>query len=230
MEDFIQSTNRCNDSGPANYDHFFKILLVGDACVGKTSLLIRFCEDTYSPSYHMTIGIDFRSKIVTTEGSKERIKLQLWDTAGQERYRTITQAYYRGSHGVLVVYDVTSRPTFEHVKRWLQEIQAQCGNVNLIGNKCDDPDAREVPTKEARRYATNMKLPFFETSARDDINVEEAFTTMTKLALRAKKSKLLQRDPSWQSQISTSITHIEKDSDGNSRILSRLKRKHPCCK
>ena len=116
--------------------------------------------------------------------------------------------------------------------RWLQEIQAQCGNVNLvlIGNKCDDPDAREVPTKEARRYATNMKLPFFETSARDDINVEEAFTTMTKLALRAKKSKLLQRDPSWQSQISTSITHIEKDSDGNSRILSRLKRKHPCCK
>ena len=78
MEDFIQSTNICNDSGPANYDHFFKILLVGDACVGKTSLLIRFCEDTYSPSYHMTIGIDFRSKIVTTEGSKERIKLQLW--------------------------------------------------------------------------------------------------------------------------------------------------------
>lgn len=87
-------------AGLANYDHFFKILLVGDACVGKTSLLI---------------GIDFRSKIVTAENSK--IKLQLWDTAGQERYRTITQAYYRGSHGVLVVYDVTSRPTFEHVKR-----------------------------------------------------------------------------------------------------------------
>jgi len=225
MEDLLQSNNRCMGAGLANYDHFFKILLVGDACVGKTSLLIRFCEETYSPTYLMTIGIDFRSKIVTAENSK--IKLQLWDTAGQERYRTITQAYYRGSHGVLVVYDVTSRPTFEHVKRWLQEIQMQCGNVNLvlIGNKCDDPDAREVPTKEAKRFATNMKLPFYETSARDNINVEEAFTTMTKLALLAKKSQLLQRDSSWQSP----VTKIGKDS-GNSRLLSRLKRKHPCCK
>lgn len=111
--------------------------------------------------------------------------------------------------------------------RWLQEIQMQCGNVNLvlIGNKCDDPDAREVPTKEAKRFATNMKLPFYETSARDNINVEEAFTTMTKLALLAKKSQLLQRDSSWQSP----VTKIGKDS-GNSRLLSRLKRKHPCCK
>ena len=97
------------------YDHFFKILLVGDACVGKTSLLIRFSEDIFSQMYNMTIGIDFRTKIVVHNG--ERIKLQLWDTAGQERYRTITQAYYRGSHGVLVVYDVTSRSSFEHIKR-----------------------------------------------------------------------------------------------------------------
>ena len=97
------------------YEHFFKILLVGDACVGKTSLLIRFSEDTYSQMYNMTIGIDFRTKIVRING--ERVKLQLWDTAGQERYRTITQAYYRGSHGVLVVYDVTSRNSFENIKR-----------------------------------------------------------------------------------------------------------------
>ena len=172
-----------------------------------------------------TIGIDFRSKIVVTEGTKERIKLQLWDTAGQERYRTITQAYYRGSHGVLVVYDVTSQASFEHVKKWLREIRTQCGNVNLVlvGNKCDDPEEREVSTKEAKKFATDMKLPFFETSARDNVNVNEVFSTLTALALRTKKAELRKLDISWRDDDEDPVVKVEK-----TKLLSRLK-KHSCC-
>merc|ERR1711898_6342 len=101
----------------AEYDYLFKLLLIGDSGVGKSCLLLRFADDTYSESYISTIGVDF--KIRTIEHDGKRIKLQIWDTAGQERFRTITSSYYRGAHGIIVVYDVTELDTFHAVERWM---------------------------------------------------------------------------------------------------------------
>nr|CAD7460659.1 unnamed protein product [Timema tahoe] len=155
------------------YDHLFKLLIIGDSGVGKSSLLLRFADNTFSGSYITTIGVDFKIRTVDVDG--ERVKLQIWDTAGQERFRTITSTYYRGTHGVIVVYDVTSGDSFANVKRWLHEIEQNCDVVNriLVGNKNDAPDRKVVLTEDAQRFADQMSIQLFETSAKDNINVEE---------------------------------------------------------
>ncbi|EEB90600.1 hypothetical protein MPER_11169 [Moniliophthora perniciosa FA553] len=104
----------------SEYDYLFKLLLIGDSGVGKSCLLLRFADDTYTESYISTIGVDFKIRTIELEG--KTVKLQIWDTAGQERFRTITSSYYRGAHGIIVVYDVTDNDTFTNVKQWLQEI------------------------------------------------------------------------------------------------------------
>merc|ERR1712006_60493 len=98
----------------AEYDYLFKLLLIGDSGVGKSCLLLRFADDTYTESYISTIGVDFKIRTINLDG--KCVKLQIWDTAGQERFRTITSSYYRGAHGIIVVYDVTDRETFNNVK------------------------------------------------------------------------------------------------------------------
>jgi len=161
------------------YDYLFKLLLIGDSGVGKSCLLLRFADDTYTESYISTIGVDF--KIRTIELNGKTIKLQIWDTAGQERFRTITSSYYRGAHGIIVVYDITDQVSFNNVKQWLQEIDRYaCENVNklLVGNKCDLANKRAVDTKVAKEFADSLGIPFLETSAKNATNVEQAFLTM----------------------------------------------------
>ncbi|VDD86617.1 unnamed protein product [Enterobius vermicularis] len=172
--------------GPRDYDHLFKLLIIGDSGVGKSSLLLRFADNTFSPNYITTIGVDFKIRTITVNG--QRVKLQIWDTAGQERFRTITSTYYRGTHGVIVVYDVTSGDSFSNVKRWLHEIDTNCDNVQkiLVGNKADDPDRRVVLEVDAKKFAETMGIQFFETSAKENINVEEMFNCITGLVLDAK--------------------------------------------
>ncbi|XP_034236628.1 ras-related protein Rab-35 [Thrips palmi] len=169
------------------YDHLFKLLIIGDSGVGKSSLLLRFADNTFSGSYITTIGVDFKIRTIDIEG--EKVKLQIWDTAGQERFRTITSTYYRGTHGVIVVYDVTNGDSFANVKRWLHEIEQNCEVVNriLVGNKNDAPDRKVVLTEDAQRFADQMNIQLFETSAKDNINVEEMFMAITKQVLRAKQ-------------------------------------------
>uniref|UniRef100_A0A1L8DV28 Putative rab subfamily protein of small gtpase n=1 Tax=Nyssomyia neivai TaxID=330878 RepID=A0A1L8DV28_9DIPT len=141
-----------------DYDHLFKLLIIGDSGVGKSSLLIRFSDNTFSGSYITTIGVDFKIRSVVING--QRVKLQIWDTAGQERFRTITSTYYRGTHGVIIVYDVTNGDSFANVKRWLQEIEQNCDVVNkvLVGNKNDFPERKLVETEDAQRFARQMGI------------------------------------------------------------------------
>lgn len=172
-----------------DYDHLFKLLIIGDSGVGKSSLLVRFADNTFSGNYITTIGVDFKIRTIDVNG--ERVKLQIWDTAGQERFRTITATYYRGTHGVIVVYDVTSGDSFANVKRWLHEINQNCDDVSriLVGNKCEDPERRVVLKEDASRLASQMGIQLFETSAKKNINVEEMFRAITDLVLTSKKAQ-----------------------------------------
>ncbi|KAK8760665.1 RAS oncogene family member Rab1 [Amblyomma americanum] len=161
------------------YDYLFKLLLIGDSGVGKSCLLLRFADDTYTESYISTIGVDFKIRTIELEG--KTIKLQIWDTAGQERFRTITSSYYRGAHGIIVAYDVTDQESFNNVKQWLQEIDRYaCENVNklLVGNKCDLTTKKVVDYTTAKEFADQLGIPFLETSAKNATNVEQAFMTM----------------------------------------------------
>ncbi|GLU00367.1 hypothetical protein SLE2022_177440 [Rubroshorea leprosula] len=161
------------------YDYLFKLLLIGDSGVGKSCLLLRFADDSYIESYISTIGVDF--KIRTVEQDGKTIKLQIWDTAGQERFRTITSSYYRGAHGIIIVYDVTDQESFNNVKQWLNEIDRYASdNVNklLVGNKSDLTANKVVSYETAKAFADEVGIPFMETSAKDSTNVEQAFMAM----------------------------------------------------
>lgn len=163
------------------YDYLFKLLLIGDSGVGKSCLLLRFADDTYTESYISTIGVDFKIRTIELEG--KTVKLQIWDTAGQERFRTITSSYYRGAHGIIVVYDVTDKDSFDSVKNWLQEIDryaVEGVNKLLVGNKSDLVGKKVVETDTAKQMADQLGIPFLETSAKSATNVEQAFLTMAK--------------------------------------------------
>ncbi|XP_060158888.1 ras-related protein Rab-1B isoform X1 [Globicephala melas] len=161
------------------FDYLFKLLLIGDSGVGKSCLLLRFADDTYTESYISTIGVDFKIRTIELDG--KTIKLQIWDTAGQERFRTITSSYYRGAHGIIVVYDVTDQESYANVKQWLQEIDRYASeNVNklLVGNKSDLTTKKVVDNTTAKEFADSLGIPFLETSAKNATNVEQAFMTM----------------------------------------------------
>ncbi|KAG6889711.1 hypothetical protein C0992_004340 [Termitomyces sp. T32_za158] len=165
----------------SEYDYLFKLLLIGDSGVGKSCLLLRFADDTYTESYISTIGVDFKIRTIELEG--KTVKLQIWDTAGQERFRTITSSYYRGAHGIIVVYDVTDNETFTNVKQWLQEIDRYASegvNKLLVGNKSDLTGKKVVEYSVAKEFADQLSIPFLETSAKNATNVEQAFLTMAK--------------------------------------------------
>jgi len=163
----------------AEYDYLFKLLLIGDSGVGKSCLLLRFADDTYTESYISTIGVDFKIRTIDLDG--KTIKLQIWDTAGQERFRTITSSYYRGAHGIIVVYDTTDIESFNNVKQWLHEIDRYASdNVNklLVGNKSDLTSKRAVTFDQAKEFADSLGIEFVETSAKNSTNVEKAFMMM----------------------------------------------------
>eukprot|EP01101_Sappina_pedata_P012866 TRINITY_DN9216_c0_g1_i1.p1 TRINITY_DN9216_c0_g1~~TRINITY_DN9216_c0_g1_i1.p1 ORF type:complete len:216 (-),score=46.10 TRINITY_DN9216_c0_g1_i1:25-633(-) len=156
------------------HDHVFKILLVGDAGVGKTSLLLRFIDDSYTEAFISTVGSEYLTKNITYEGMS--IQLQIWDTAGAERFRTITSSYYRAAHGIILVYDVTNEKTFQSMRHWLNEAQRyayESVSKILVGNKCDEP--KVVNEATVKEFADSATLPFIETSAKTAQNVEEAF-------------------------------------------------------
>ena len=169
-----------------------KILLIGESAVGKSCLLLRYTEDIYHDSGMATIGVDFKTKYVDIDG--KRAKLQIYDTSGQEKFRAITKAYYRGAHGILVVFDISRRDTFNQTRMWIDSIKDASSDsidVILIGNKCDLE--RAVTKEEAEDLAAQYKIRYFETSAKDNTNVEEAFTYLATEAYHRRCSGNIQK-------------------------------------
>eukprot|EP00299_Pterocystis_sp_00344_P010734 c487_g1_i1.p1 GENE.c487_g1_i1~~c487_g1_i1.p1 ORF type:complete len:233 (-),score=46.00 c487_g1_i1:95-745(-) len=177
------------------YDYLFKVVLIGDSGVGKSNLLSRFTRNEFTLESKSTIGVEFATRSIQTEG--KTIKAQIWDTAGQERYRAITSAYYRGAVGALLVYDISKHTSYENVERWLKELRDHANQnivVMLVGNKCDLRHLRAVPTSESQSFAEKQGLSFIETSALDSTNVELAFQTLLTEIYRIVSRKTETRD------------------------------------
>ena len=166
------------DEQQNKYEYIFKIILIGSSSVGKSSILQRYIQKVFNESYSCTIGVDFFMKSLDV-GDKS-IKLQLWDTAGTEKFRSITTGYYRGANAAFVVFDLTSKPTFDCLNEWIQNYYKFSNpdtekNVVLVGNKSDLVNKREVSEEEIENFAKNNNLMYFETSAKDGKNIDECF-------------------------------------------------------
>ncbi|XP_056651400.1 ras-related protein Rab-42 [Monodelphis domestica] len=186
----------------ASSQHQFRILLLGDADVGKTSLLQRYIEGDFGadPPPSSTVGVEFYSQMLQL-ASGPRIKLQFWDTAGDERYRSITRSFYRNTVGVLLVFDVTNRKSFNHVEDWYQEVASVQGSDKvvflLVGHKCDLQQARQVSTQEAETLAAVWGMSFLETSAKTNSNVTLAFETLVHEIQQSLQRGEIKVDGSW---------------------------------
>lgn len=169
----------------AAYDYLFKIILIGDSGVGKTSLMKRYTDNVYSKEGASTIGVDFKIKTVVIDGKK--IKLQIWDTAGQERFRAIVSHYYRGAHGIMLVFDMLNKETFDHLRDWIEELDrhgvSDAVKIKILGNKIDCADQIRVQSDDIRKFLTDYKIPgesFCEVSAQGGTNVEDSFVSLTR--------------------------------------------------
>ena len=165
------------------YDYIVKIVVIGDSYVGKSSILLRYCDEDFSPTFITTIGIDFKVRTVNIEGKV--VKLQIWDTAGQERFKTITNSYYRGAKAIMLVYDITSIDSFEHVHVWMDNMYQHCDDSSppmkmLIGNKKDLEKDRKVKEIDGEKLAKEFGFSFFEVSAKDGTNINKSFEKLAK--------------------------------------------------
>jgi len=193
------------------YDHLFKILMIGDSGVGKSSILLRFTDDDFEEDRPCTIGVDFKTKMMDLDG--KRINLTIWDTAGQEKFRSLTSSYYRGTQGIILVYDVTIRASFDAVTHWLSEVEMYTTNKDvimmLVGSKIDKPN-REISREEGIKFAKSKSMLFIECSAKTKLGIQQAFEELVQ--------KILDTPSLWdtkkKSQTAT-VTPTAVDNDSN---------------
>ena len=172
--------NTFNTKMSDDQKHVFKVLLLGDSTVGKTCFLMRFTENTFQEIHMSTIGLDYRFKKMTLE-NQEVATVQIWDTAGQDRFRAITKNYYKGAHGILLIYDVTNQKSFDNVKNWVGQIRENASEkaiIYIVGNKVDDTAHRVVSKEQGEETAKEFNLKFYEASAKEDINIAPTFQAL----------------------------------------------------
>jgi len=173
------------------FDKEYKIIIIGDAGAGKSSLFHYFREGKFKEQSMSTIGVEFGTKIITLQNEHRRVKLNVWDTAGQERYRAVTRAYYRGAMGAVILFDITAADSFHHVPEWLQDAREQAAgdiDIILVGNKCDLNDRRQVKFMDATTWSRNHGIFFLETSARTGDNIQEVFQILAQ-SIQARMDK-----------------------------------------
>ncbi|XP_067409984.1 ras-related protein Rab-10-like [Emydura macquarii macquarii] len=171
-----------------------KIVMAGESCVGKTSVVRRYTEPgppARRGAYIATVGIDFKVKTITCNDTT--VKLQIWDTAGQEQFHTLCTSYFRGAHGFVLVYDITNLDSFQGITNWIKDIHEKANDevdIVLLGNKCDKDMERVISKRSGEKLAWEYGVPFFETSATDNINIDDAFSVLTKQILNKNSSVL----------------------------------------
>eukprot|EP01087_Luapelamoeba_hula_P023680 TRINITY_DN875_c0_g1_i2.p1 TRINITY_DN875_c0_g1~~TRINITY_DN875_c0_g1_i2.p1 ORF type:complete len:217 (+),score=31.94 TRINITY_DN875_c0_g1_i2:107-757(+) len=213
---------------PDQFDYLLKLVLIGNSGAGKTCLLMKFADNTFTETYTSTIGVDFRVKVLTLFG--KRVKLQIWDTAGQERFRTICSSYYRGANGIIMVYDVTDQNSFNNIPAgWAPEVEKNAPDhvaKLIVGTKIDLGEHRVVPTEQGASMATSVNAVFIETSAKDGSGVEEAFEQVAKEAM--KKMGLLDDKGNSNTQPTDTETKIVLGTDAGAKKPAAAASK--CCK
>ena len=172
-----------------SYDLLFKLILIGDSCVGKSNILLKYLKNEFDPNSRATVGVEFGTKNIIINNKK--IKIQIWDTAGQERYRSITSAYYKGAKGALIVYDITRKCTFDNIDKWISDLKLN-GDKNIciviLGNKSDLDDKREVSKGDGIKKSEMYKTAFLETSALNGDNIGKAFDEIIEQIIQNNKS------------------------------------------
>ncbi|XP_047955447.1 ras-related protein RABA5d [Salvia hispanica] len=196
-------------------DYLFKIVIIGDSAVGKSNLLSRYARNEFNLHSKATIGVEFQTQTLEIDGKE--VKAQIWDTAGQERFRAVTSAYYRGSFGALVVYDITRRSTFDSISRWLDELKTHSDTTvakMLVGNKLDLDNIRDVSVEEGKSLAESEGLFFMETSALDSTNVKKAFDLVIREIYNNVSRKVLHSD-SYKAELSANnrVSLVRDSSD-----------------
>lgn len=214
-----------NTSQPP-FDASMKILLLGDSCVGKTCLLNRYVQDTFSSDFITTIGIDYRLKFITVDNVACR--LEIWDTAGQERFRAITKMYLRNVDGTLLVFDITNRESYEHVELWMKQITEVGGDkvsVVLVGTHADMSGSRAVTRDEISKISKNLKTDYFETSSRQNIYVDDAFQCLVKKILSSNPGSMSHDKFFHASDLDDTVTRKQM----NAKLLAEHRKKSNCC-
>ena len=220
-----------------NYDLIFKIVLIGDSGVGKTNILSRYLTNEFSLTTQATVGVEFGSKII--KKGEKLIKLQIWDTAGQERYKSITSAYYKGSKGAFVVYDISRKNTFDNVDKWINELKNNGSEdvfIMLVGNKSDLKDQREITEEEVKKKAELYNVAFCETSALEGKNIGYAFENLineiTKKVEKERekngKNVIKNKDEGKTITLETGNDNKNKSVQDNDKINSKGN-KNICC-
>ena len=209
-----------------NYDLILKLVLIGDSGVGKTNILSRYNNNEFSLATQPTVGVEFGNKIIKKENKS--IKLQLWDTAGQERYKAITNAFYKGSKGAFVVYDITRKSSFLNIDKWIGELKTNGSEdilIILVGNKSDLEDKREVSTEDGEKKAKQYGIAFCETSALQGKNIEYAFNILI-------DEIILEIENAKQKEMKNNKSNNKKKSKGIMLNTNNGKnnKKKKCCK
>uniref|UniRef100_T1JME3 Ras-related protein Rab-39B n=1 Tax=Strigamia maritima TaxID=126957 RepID=T1JME3_STRMM len=209
------------------FDYQFRLILIGDSTVGKSSLLKAFTDGKFAEISDPTVGVDFFARLVEIDDGK-RVKLQLWDTAGQERFRSITRSYYRNSVGAMLVYDITNRSSFEHMPEWLYEakrhIEPHKAVFQLVGCKSDMDSDRQVAEEEAQQLADFYNISFMETSAKTGLNVEDVFTQIAQRIYRKIQNGELRVEDGWEG-IKNGFARPRE----NLHLLEAEPHKNTCC-
>ena len=211
-----------------NVDYILKYIIIGDAAVGKSNLLLRYVFNIFKPEYQLTIGVEFGEKNI--KHNNKNYQLQLWDTAGQEQFRSITRAYFKNAVCALVVYDITNKSSFENIKQWIEDCMnymPKRGFIVLVGNKCDLEENREVSTEEGQQLADLYGILFFETSAKTEYNVKEVFNESSQEIAKRIDSNF------YDLNDDTCGIKIVGNKNSNNKILNNVKtsdnKKKSCC-
>lgn len=190
----------------------YKIVFLGDCAVGKTCIVLRFAKDFFQENYILTMGLNYEVKKMTLKNG-ETIKVQIWDTSGEEKYKSLSKNYYREADGILIIYDITKDNTFQGVKKWMEQIKENinCNNIviSLVGNKNDLEQLRVIKQEDGQNLAKEYDIPFFETSAKDNVNIDKIFEYMAEEMYNKRKNR---------------------KKEENNIQLTKKEKKRKCCK